>query len=94
MAQPKSEKRGIIYVLDKSGSMSWGPDGDDSAPPGYRRIDSAKRSLVKNIKDIDDGVPMGLVLLPHKNPCEAKLVVENAAVEQEENNQGHTEGGR
>jgi len=65
---------GILFVFDKSGSMSWGLDGNDQAPAGSRRIDYAKAALMEQLRCLPDQVPMGLILFPFSEPCDTAVV--------------------
>jgi len=66
---------GILFVLDKSGSMSWGLDGNDQTPAGNRRIDYAKTALMEQLRRLPNQVPMGLILFPYNESCDTAVVV-------------------
>jgi Ca-activated chloride channel family protein len=65
----------ILFVFDKSSSMSWGLDGNDQAPYGNRRIDFAKAALMDQLNRLSDRVPMGLILFPYLEPCDTTVAV-------------------
>jgi hypothetical protein len=66
---------GILFVLDKSGSMSWGLNGGDQIPPGQRRIDYAKAQLNHQLSQLPDNLSMGLVIFPCYSPCDVGVLV-------------------
>lgn len=64
-----SAQTGLLFVFDKSGSMTWAVDGNDHCPVGHRRIDLAKREMTNAIAGLPDDLPLGLIVFPHVNPC-------------------------
>lgn len=66
---------GVLFVLDKSGSMSWGLNGGDQIPPGQRRMDHAKAQLKLQLSQLPDDLPMGLVIFPYYSPCDVGVLV-------------------
>ncbi|MCF8070053.1 MAG: VWA domain-containing protein [Desulfobacterales bacterium] len=72
----ENRKEALLFVLDRSGSMSWGMNGNDRAKEGERRIDIAKKTLTSRIQTMPDNVPMGLILLPSPpdRSCHSEII--------------------
>jgi hypothetical protein len=65
----------ILFVFDKSGSMTWGLDGNDQTPPGQRRIDYAKAAMRAQLSRLADNIPAGLIFFPYYSSCDTSVVI-------------------